>query len=164
MGKSSGPEHELKKPLYDVLSINGISDPEKVVDLVLSELNDYGIVDYAVKSPKLLSTAGRIIVAIALRPDITLSQIGIIAGINSATAAQNITALIKGNLIARTKLGRKNCYQINEEALAKHPDIIKLLRVLELVGLMGQETHGDSTEVNEDQGLSSVADDDDSDC
>jgi len=150
MSSSSGSGHELKKPLYDVLSINGVDDPEKVVDLILGELNDYGIVDYADKAPKILSTAGRIVVAISLRPDITLSQIGIIAGINSATAAQNITALIKGNVITRTKLGRKNCYQINKKALAKHPDIIKLIKTLELCGLAQRNTPGDSTKMGED--------------
>jgi hypothetical protein len=85
---------------------------------------------------------------IALRPDVTMSQIGMIVGINSATVAQNISALVKGNVITRTKLGRKNCYQINEKALANHPDIIKLKSALGLEISDPKNEQGDSTNLN----------------
>ena len=146
MSESSDSKHELRRPLYEVLSINGVNDPEKVVDLILGELGDYGLIDYGPRSPKLLSTAGRIVMTIALRPDVTMSQIGMIVGINSATVAQNISALVKGNIITRTKLGRKNCYQINREALANHPDIIKLKRALPMEVSEHQYEYGDSTD------------------
>jgi hypothetical protein len=145
MSESSDLKHELRRPLYEVLSINGVNDPEKIVDLILSELGDYGLIDYGPRTPKLLSTAGRIVMTIALRPDVTMSQIGMIVGINSATVAQNISALVKGNVITRTKLGRKNCYQINEEALANHPDIIKLKSALGLETSGHENGNGDST-------------------
>lgn len=121
----SGNDHELRRPLKE--AINGITDPDEVVEAVLMLLNERHYISYRSHAVPLLGPLGRVLADLALHPQTTVREMAIRIGISQPTVTAHMTNLVKENLIERTKVGRSNRYRIPLISLLSHPDIRGLL-------------------------------------
>ena len=140
-----GP-HSLSKPIYEVLSVNGVDDPAAVTELLLNVLGDHGVIEYGVSKPILLTATGRVLSSIALRPEITISELQMVLGAGASSVTQAISALVANNLVARTKVGRKNQYKIVTPVTQNHADIRRFVGLYQSVMDTPPETGPDSTQ------------------
>jgi hypothetical protein len=140
-----GP-HSLGKPIYEVLSVNGVDDPAAVTELLLKVLGDHGVIEYGVSKPILLTATGRVLSSIALRPEITISELQMVLGAGASSVTQAISALVANNLVARTKVGRKNQYEIVTPVTQNHADIRRFVGLYQSVMDTPPETGPDSTQ------------------
>lgn len=115
--------HVLSRPIYEVLSANGVTDPAELTELLLETLDLHGVIEYApVRTPQLLTNAGRVLVTVALRPEASLDELSLVTGCGTGTVTAAISALVEGSLVARTKVGRRNRYEIVTAVTQNHPD------------------------------------------
>lgn len=145
MSKQQIEQHALSGPIYDVLSVNGISDPREVTDTLLKLLDHHGIIEYGNSSPALLTNYGRVLSSIALRPNISVSELQMVLGSGASTVTHAITTLFEGKFITRTKVGRKNHYEIVTEVTKNHGDIRRLIGLMEVIESQEQKEGDDST-------------------
>ena len=131
MTNLGNPTHALERPIYEVLSANGIDDPAALTDLLLRTLNDHGVIEYGPKLPALLTQTGRAFVTVAMRPEVTVNELSLVIGSGTSTVTQAISTLARSNLVARTKVGRRNRYEIVPETAKNHPDITRFVTVVE---------------------------------
>ena len=78
----------------------------------------------------LLTPLTRTLLAIAEHPNATLTELSsyVVAGPQRVSRA--VSSLAKAGLIVRTKVGRRNQYQVNVEAVTQATDIKRLLKIL----------------------------------
>ena len=141
-----GP-HSLSKPIYEVLSVNGVDDPAAVTDMLLKVLDDHGVIEYGVSKPTLLTATGRVLSSIALRPEITISELQMVLGAGASSVTQAISALVSNNLVARTKVGRRNQYEIVTAVTENHADIRRFVALYQAIMDTPSETEGDITDI-----------------
>lgn len=141
-----GP-HSLSKPIYEVLSVNGVEDPAALTEMLLGVLGDHGVIEYGVSKPILLTATGRVLSSIALRPEITISELQMVLGAGASSVTQAISALVSNNLVARTKVGRRNHYKIVTEVTEKHADIRRFVGLYQTVMDPTVETDGAITDI-----------------
>lgn len=80
------------------------------------------------------------------RPNITLREIALYLGVTESNIAKSIAALVKANLIVRTKVKNRNMYRLNLEGVSGHPDIIRFGASISTVFKEQPETTSDSTQ------------------
>lgn len=141
-----GP-HSLTKPIYEVLSVNGVEDPAAVTEMLLGVLDDHGVIEYGVSKPTLLTATGRVLSSMALRPEITISELQMVLGAGASSVTQAISALVSNNLVARTKVGRRNQYEIVTEVTQNHSDIRRFVGLYRTVVDSTAETEGAITDI-----------------
>ena len=78
----------------------------------------------------LLSTAGRVLVAIAEDPTMTIRAISVYLDLSETMIDKTVKQLINSGLITKTKLNRQNVYRCSEKLILEQPDIQAVLRVI----------------------------------
>ena len=68
-----------------------------------------------------LSNHGLVILHIVRNRDATLRQIALATGLTERAVYQIVRALEEGAFIGKRKVGRRNTYSINEQAILSHP-------------------------------------------
>ena len=81
----------------------------------------------------LLSTAGRVLVAIAEDPTMTIRAISVYLDLSETMIDKTVKQLINSGLITKTKLNRQNVYRCSEKLILEQPDIQAVLRVITLL-------------------------------
>ena len=138
--------HVLSRPIYEVLSLNGVSDPERITEMLLETLDQHGVIEYLpVRTPTLLTQTGRTLVTVAMRPEASVSELSLVLGCGASSVTQAISALVQSNLVARTKVGRRNRYEIVTEVTQKHADITRFNAVAKTLLPEQPETPPDIT-------------------
>ena len=79
---------------------------------------------------RLLTPLARTFLAIAEHPTATLDELSNHVEAGPQRVSRAISSLAKAGLIVRTKVGRRNRYQIVPETVKNHPDIKRLLHIL----------------------------------
>ncbi len=118
-------DHILRRSLEDVLQ--KMSDGADVSDMVtelLKTLDQERMIHYApAGSLGLLSTHGRVLVAIMEDPNITQRALSVYLGVSESNIQKSIKALSDADIITKTKVNGYNTYQLNLIDGLKHPDI-----------------------------------------
>ena len=123
-------DHVLRNPLQIIIKSD--ASPEQITEEVLTYLGRSGVIDYAPKGTlKLLNPAGRVLVALMERPDITMRELSVYLGTTEANVLKQVVALVEANLIARTKVKGRNTYRFNLDEVVKHPDITRFYTALQ---------------------------------
>lgn len=113
----------IKKALKDALGNNG-SENDEIVSKVLEVLDTQRLLRYQDENTiGLLSTPGRVLVAILENPNTTLRGIAVYLDLSETMIDRTIKSFISIGLITKTKSQRQNIYKVNISVLKIHPDI-----------------------------------------
>jgi hypothetical protein len=125
------PDHMLRRPLEKALDGIGVDEFGVVVEEVLKTLDEYRIISYgAPDALKLFTPQGRALMLLMEDPDLTVRELAVLLGITEGNATVAISALVKANLVVRTKVGGRNRYNFAPEGLCNHPDVSRFLAAI----------------------------------
>lgn len=109
----------------------GVDEFGVVVEEVLKTLDEYRIISYgAPDALKLFTPQGRALMLLMEDPDLTVRELAVLLGITEGNATVAISALVKANLVVRTKVGGRNRYNFAPEGLCNHPDVSRFLAAI----------------------------------
>jgi predicted HTH transcriptional regulator len=112
---------ELKKALEDAL---GSSADDGLLETIMSTLDKQKLLRYHNDdSISLLSTPGRVIVAILEDPTMTQRALSIYLDLSETMIDRTIKSLAQNGIVTKTNHTRKNFYKVNIEALKNNNDI-----------------------------------------
>lgn len=118
-------DHVLRRSLEEALEKmgNGLDVSDAVTEL-LKTLDQQRMIHYAPAGTLgLLSTHGRVLVAIMEDPNITQRALSIYLGVSESNIQKSIKALSDADIITKTKVNGYNTYRLNLIDGLKHPDI-----------------------------------------
>tara|TARA_B110001454_G_scaffold217757_1_gene243863 strand:+ start:1314 stop:1703 length:390 start_codon:yes stop_codon:yes gene_type:complete len=87
----------------------------------------------------LLSTTGRVLMAIIEDPTMTQRAISVYLGCSESLVDKTTKALAAAGLITKTKVNRKNVYAVDREKVENHSDIQHVGRLIEALGGVVQD-------------------------
>lgn len=129
--KNSYRSHVVEDAIAQVLAGKGITD-ESVAEDVMIALEELRIVSYQRSDVlPLLSVAGRVLVLIMERPDMTMREMAVRLGTADTNVSRAVSKLARFNLVTRHRVGRRNNYRVNREEVLAHPDIWRLLAAVD---------------------------------
>lgn len=129
---------EIKKALEDAILSSPNGDQE-ILRKVMSTLDRKKVLRYHNDDEiSLLSTPGRVLVAIAEDPTMTQRALSVYLDLSETMIDKTVKSLISKGLVTKTKLNRQNIYKINVDSLKNHPDIQHFLEAIP--NLFSQET------------------------
>lgn len=132
---------EIKKALEEAIAAGGGSDA--AVEQVMRTLDSKKILRYHKDHEiNLLSTAGRVLVAIVQDPTMTIRAISVYLDLSETMIDKTVKQLIASGLITKTKLNRQNVYRLNNSAILEQPDIhhfLSAISTLNRVEQVGEE-------------------------
>lgn len=138
--KNQKPEN-IKKALEQAISSAGID--EVAVEEILKTLDKQKLFRYHRDSDvNLLSTAGRVLVAIIEDPTMTLRSISVYLDLSETMIDKTVKYLIDGGLITKTKVNRRNVYKLNKTLIKEQQDILHILAAIKV--LDGEEEVGNN--------------------
>jgi hypothetical protein len=138
-----GSDHVLRRPLTE--AIQGKSDPKDVIEAVLHCLADYRLINYRGDAVPLLTAVGRLMVDLTRNPDSTLREASVRLGTTESNVGAQMTNLVNSGLIERTRVGMRNHYKMNVEAVLLHPDSAALIDALLFAAGYSADDSGDIT-------------------
>lgn len=140
--KNQKPDN-IKKALEHAISSAGIEDDR--VEEILKTLDKQKLFRYHRDSDvNLLSTAGRVLVAIIEDPTMTLRAISVYLDLSETMIDKTVKYLIEGGLITKTKVNRRNVYKLNKKLIKEQQDIQHVLGAVKaLEGVDSEVGNGD---------------------
>ena len=121
--KKDNQSDAIKQALKNALSDSG-SGGDGILEKVLGVLDNQRLLRYSTNnSISLLSTQGKVLVALLESPKITIRGIAVYLCLSETMVMKVIKSLITEGLITKTKDKRQNIYKINYFLLKNHPDI-----------------------------------------
>lgn len=121
--------NQLKKALEQVISSNNLD--ENAVEQILKTLDKQKLFRYHKESDiNLLSTPGRVLVAIIEDQTMTLRAISVYLDLSETMIDKTIRQLIESGLITKTKSNRKNVYKLNKKSIKEQQDIHHLFAAI----------------------------------
>lgn len=128
----------IKKALEEAISAAGVKD--EAVEEILKTLDKQKLFRYHRDSDaNLLSTAGRVLVAIIEDPTMTLRAISVYLDLSETMIDKTVKYLIDSGLISKTKVNRRNVYKLNKKLIKEQQDIQHILAAVEALNATGQE-------------------------
>ena len=125
------PYEILRTQLAGALEPITKGSTESIVDIVLRTLEQQRIVSFSkVGDIKLLSSVGRVFVAVLENPDMTQRAIGKYLGMQETQVHKALKQLEKAGLLATTNLGRKKMHEFAGPEVLRHPDISRFFDVI----------------------------------
>lgn len=107
------------------------SDPKRIVDVVLRTLEQQRIISFAKTGDiRLLSVAGRVLVAIMENPDMTQRALGQYLGMSEQHLSRTIKNLHLAGLLVTTKVGSEKTHRLADISALRHPDISRFFDVI----------------------------------
>lgn len=141
--KNQKPEN-IKKALEQAIASAGVD--EVAVEEILKTLDKQKLFRYHRDSDvNLLSTAGRVLVAIIEDPTMTLRAISVYLDLSETMIDKTVKYLIEGGLITKTKANRRNVYKLNKKLIKEQQDIQHILTAIRV--LDGQDEEVGNNEV-----------------
>lgn len=106
-----------------------LGDP--VIDKIMLALDRSRLFRYHNDEPvALLSTAGRVLMAVLEDPTMTQRAISVYLGCSESLVDKTMKTLIDAGMVSKTKVSRQNVYSIDINAIENHSDIRHLALVL----------------------------------
>jgi predicted transcriptional regulator len=127
----SQKSEEIKKAIEEAISSGELT--EETVEKVMQTLDSKKVLryhrDYEIS---LLSTAGRVLVAIIEDPTMTIRAISVYLDLSETMIDKTVKQLIAGGLITKTKVNRQNLYRVNKKMVMEQPDIHHIMSAIKL--------------------------------
>jgi predicted transcriptional regulator len=143
---------ELRKALETALSSSPAANSDVLAEKVLETLDRQRVFRYHNDGEvSLLSTAGRVLIALMEDPTMTQRAISVYLDLSETMIDKTIKSLISRGLITKTKLNRQNIYQINVDAVRYHPDVQHFSECISLMMKRIDEKSAKVTEKNNRQ-------------
>lgn len=115
---------DIKKALEEVISSVPGETTEETLEKILRTLDSKKVLRYHRDSDiGLLSTPGRVLVAIIEDPTMTIRAISVYLDLSETMIDKTVKQLIGVGLITKTKVNRQNVYRVNENLVLQQPDI-----------------------------------------
>ena len=112
---------KVRKALAKAASTH-VDDP--IVERLMHALDTTKLFRYHNDEPvNLLSTTGRVLMAIIEDPTLTQRAIAVYLGCSETLVDKNVKALVDAQIITKTKVNRKNVYAVDFEKVKSHSDI-----------------------------------------
>lgn len=128
----------IKKALEEAISAAGVKD--EAVEEILKTLDKQKLFRYHRDSDaNLLSTAGRVLVAIIEDPTMTLRAISVYLDLSETMIDKTVKYLIDSGLISKTKVNRRNVYKLNKKLIKEQQDIQHILAAVKALDATSQE-------------------------
>lgn len=126
--KNQKPEN-IKKALEQAISSAGVENER--IEEILKTLDKQKLFRYHRDSDvNILSTAGRVLVAIIEDPTMTLRAISVYLDLSETMIDKTVKYLIAGGLITKTKINRRNVYKLNKKLITEQQDIQHILAAI----------------------------------
>lgn len=104
---------------------------DPVIDKIMLALDKSRLFRYHNDEPvALLSTAGRVLMAILEDPTMTQRAISVYLGCSESLVDKTMKTLIDAGMVSKTKVSRQNVYSIDTDSIENHSDIRHLALVL----------------------------------
>jgi DNA-binding MarR family transcriptional regulator len=143
---------EIKKALEEAIASGEINDI--TVDRVMQTLDNKKVLRYHRDHEiSLLSTAGRVLVAIIEDPTMTIRAISVYLDLSETMIDKTVKQLIAGGLITKTKVNRQNVYRLNNKSVLEQPDIHHLISAINMIVGFSSSSDEDSSKMNDDKSL-----------
>jgi predicted transcriptional regulator len=140
--KNQKPDN-IKKALEEAISSAGVD--ELAVEEILKNLDKQKLFRYHRDSDvNLLSTAGRVLIAIIEDPTMTLRAISVYLDLSETMIDKTVKYLIEGGLITKTKANRRNVYKLNKKPIKEQQDIQHILAALKTLDKSEDEQVGNN--------------------
>jgi len=124
---------DIKKAIEEVVAALG-ADGDRAAEKILKTLDRQKILRYHQDNEvSLLSTAGRVLVAIIEDPTMTIRAISVYLDLSETMIDKTVKTLTASGLITKTKLNRQNVYQLNKNLIIEQPDIQHFLGAINQV-------------------------------
>ena len=134
---------DIKKALEEAIAEQGGND--LTLEKVMQTLDSKKILRYHKEHEvSLLSTAGRVLVALIEDPNMTIRAISVYLDLSETMIDKTVKQLINAGLITKTKVNRQNVYQYNNKLILEQPDIQNFLVAIKML-----DSHNHSDEVVE---------------
>jgi uncharacterized membrane protein len=128
--KNESKATELKKALHEAL---GDDVSEDLMSTIFKTLDKQKMLRYHEEDHvSLLSTAGKVLVAIIEDPTLTQRAIAIYLDLSETMIDRTVKSLASVGIVTKTKLNRQNVYKVNFEALKNNPDIQHFVEIVSL--------------------------------
>lgn len=135
--KNQKPDN-IKKALEQAIASAGVDDVS--VEEILKTLDKQKLFRYHRDSDvNLLSTAGRVLVAIIEDPTMTLRAISVYLDLSETMIDKTVKYLIEGGLITKTKANRRNVYKLNKKLIKEQQDIQHILSAIKVLDKENEE-------------------------
>ena len=85
---------------------------------------------------QLLSTVGKVLAAIVEDPTLTQRAMSVYLGCSEQLVDKKVKLLVDSGLITKTKVNRRNVYEVNRKSVLKHSDITHLRQVMQILADM----------------------------
>lgn len=127
MERNSKRDHVLRESLSAALTGVDFNDVQDIVDKVLRTLSQQRMILYAPAGElPILTTHGRILVAVMEDPDVTLRALAVYLGTSESNVQKSLKALCDMGFITKTKVKTTHRYKLSPEKAFLHPDITRL--------------------------------------
>lgn len=123
---------DIKKALEEAIAQEGGNDV--TVEKVMQALDNKKIFRYQRDDEvNLLSTAGRVLVAIIEDPTMTVRAISVYLDLSETMIEKTVKQLIAAGLITKTKVNRQNVYRYNNKSILEQRDIQNFFTAIQLL-------------------------------
>jgi len=120
---------DIKKALEEAIAEQGGND--LTLEKVMQTLDSKKILRYHKEHEvSLLSTAGRVLIALIEDPNMTIRAISVYLDLSETMIDKTVKQLINAGLITKTKVNRQNVYRCNKKLITNQPDIRNLLSAI----------------------------------
>ncbi len=128
---------DIKRALEEAIAQEGGNDV--TIEKVMQALDNKKILRYHKEHEvNLLSTAGRVLVAIIEDPTMTIRAISVYLDLSETMIDKTVKQLINAGLITKTKVNRQNIYRCSEKSILEQPDIQNFLRAISMLSRQEQ--------------------------
>lgn len=123
---------DIKKALEEAIAQEGGDDV--TVEKVMQALDNKKIFRYQRDDEvNLLSTAGRVLIAIIEDPTMTVRAISVYLDLSETMIEKTVKQLIAAGLITKTKVNRQNVYRYNNKSILEQRDIQNFFTAIQLL-------------------------------
>lgn len=113
---------DIKKALEEAIAAEGGADA--TLEKVMQALDSKKILRYHKDDEiSLLSTSGRVLVALIEDPNMTIRAISVYLDLSETMIEKTVKQLINAGLITKTKVNRQNVYRCNNKLILQQRDI-----------------------------------------
>lgn len=112
---------EMREALASAASVE-VDSP--IVERLMKALDTKKLFRYHRDEPvSLLSTTGRVLIAIIEDPEMTQRAISVYLGCSETLVDKTVKSLVDAGVITKTKVNRRNIYKVNVDVVETHSDI-----------------------------------------
>lgn len=123
---------DIKKALEEAIAEQGGND--LTLEKVMQTLDSKKILRYHKEHEvSLLSTAGRVLVALIEDPNMTIRAISVYLDLSETMIDKTVKQLINAGLITKTKVNRQNVYRYNNKLILEQHDIQNFLVAIKML-------------------------------